>query len=211
MRVSDSNASILYLRLRRKVRLRAGEPIRLGHVAQLIADPSAEQSLLRLTLMTPRKEDGDVILIDMLCIVAKVKETYPHMLIEHFGEPHTLVEMATKPHKPNFALTVLVWTLLFIGSGLAIMNFHADVSMLAVHKRIYELVTGVRNDHPLLLQIPYSIGIGIGMMVFFNHLFRKKINEEPSPLEVEMFMYEENVNKYIILDEYEKMRRKGEE
>jgi stage V sporulation protein AA len=83
--------------------------------------------------------------------------------------------------------------------------------MLAVHKRIYELVTGVRNDHPLLLQIPYSIGIGIGMMVFFNHLFRKKINEEPSPLEVEMFMYEENVNKYIILDEYEKMRRKGEE
>jgi stage V sporulation protein AA len=211
MRVSDSNASILYLRLRRKVRLRASEPIRLGHVAQLIADPTAEQALLRLPLIVPHKNDGDVILIDMLQIVAKVKEIYPQMLIEHFGEPHTLVELATKPRKPNLALTLLVWFLLFIGSGLAIMNFHADVSMLAVHQRIYELVTGDRIDHPLLLQIPYSIGIGIGMMIFFNHLFRKKINEEPSPLEVEMFMYEENVNKYIILDEYEKIRRKGEE
>jgi stage V sporulation protein AA len=210
MRLADSNVSILYLRLRRKVRQRAGEPILLGHVAQLIADPSVEQALLRLPLLTPRKEDGDVILIDMLRIVAKVKEAYPKMLIEHFGEPHTLVEMASKPRKPNIVLIVLVWLLLFIGSGLAIMNFHADVSMLSVHKRIYELVTGIRNDHPLLLQIPYSIGIGIGMMIFFNHLFRKKINEEPSPLEVEMLMYEENVNRYMILDEYEKIRRKEE-
>jgi stage V sporulation protein AA len=210
MRMADSKASMLYLRLRRKVRLRAGEPIRLGHVAQLIADPSVEQALLRLPLLTPGKDDGDVILIDMLRIVAKVKEANPHMLIEHFGEPHTLVEMASKPRRPNVVLIVLVWLLLFIGSGLAIMNFHADVSMLAVHKRIYELVTGVRNDHPLLLQIPYSIGIGIGMMIFFNHLFQKKINEEPSPLEVEMFMYEENVNRYMILDEYEKIRRKEE-
>ena len=46
------------------------------------------------------------------------------------------------------------------------MNFHADVSMLAVHQRIYELMTGKKVDHPLILQIPYSIGIGAGMVHF---------------------------------------------
>ena len=43
------------------------------------------------------------------------------------------------------------------------------------------------------------------MLVFFNHLFRKRFNEEPNPLEVELYMYEENVNAYVIADE---MRRK---
>ena len=33
-------------------------------------------------------------------------------------------------------LLPLVWLLLFFGSGLAIMNFHEDVSMPEVHRRI---------------------------------------------------------------------------
>jgi stage V sporulation protein AA len=73
-----------------------------------------------------------------------------------------------------------------------------------VHIRITELVTGGRSDHPLWFQIPYSFGLGVGMLVFFNHLFRKRFNEEPNPLEVELYMYEENVNAYVIADEMSK-------
>lgn len=39
------------------------------------------------------------------------------------------------------------------------------------------------------------------MVLFFNHIFKKKFNEEPNPLEVEMFMYQENVNTYVIAEE----------
>jgi stage V sporulation protein AA len=88
------------------------------------------------------------------------------------------------------------------------MNFHADVSMLKVHQRIYEMMTGKETEKPYFLQIPYSIGIGAGMVLFFNHLFKKKFNEEPSPLEVEMFMYQENVNHYVITNEYSKLQEK---
>ncbi len=95
---------------------------------------------------------------------------------------------------------------MFIGSGLAIMNFHADVSMLAVQRKIYEMFTGEYIPNPLLLQIPYSLGIGIGMVIFFfNHLFKKKFNEEPSPLEVEMFTYQESLNQYVITEEYNRI------
>jgi stage V sporulation protein AA len=132
------------------------------------------------------------------------------MQVEHFGEPHTLVELVTDRKKPSVVRVALVWVLLFIGSGLAIMNFHADVSMMEVHRRIYELVTGRRVEHPLILQIPYSFGLGAGMVIFFNHLFKKKFNEEPSPLEVEMFLYEENVNRYIITEEYGKIGKKDD-
>lgn len=39
------------------------------------------------------------------------------------------------------------------------------------------------------------------MVLFFNHLFRKRINEEPSPLEVEMFNYQQDLDRYVMLKE----------
>ncbi|CAH1197353.1 hypothetical protein PAECIP111891_01181 [Paenibacillus allorhizoplanae] len=200
----------LYIRLRRKARVRKGQIVRLHHIAQLFVEPEYEQALNELIIHQPQQEDGNRVLIDMLLIIRKVKKRFPELQVEHFGEPHVLLEIYTDNKKANPLLIVIVWLLLFIGSGLAIMNFHADVSMLAVHQRIYELMTGKKVDHPLILQIPYSIGIGVGMVLFFNHLFKKKFNEEPSPLEVEMFMYQENINHYVITEEYSKINEEGD-
>ncbi|CAN7597883.1 stage V sporulation protein AA [Paenibacillus sp. LjRoot153] len=200
----------LYIRLRRKARVRKGQIVRLHHIAQLFVEPEYEQALNELIIHQPQQEDGNRVLIDMLLIIRKVKKRFPELQVEHFGEPHVLLEIYTDNKKANPLLIGIVWLLLFIGSGLAIMNFHADVSMLAVHQRIYELMTGKKVDHPLILQIPYSIGIGAGMVLFFNHLFKKKFNEEPSPLEVEMFMYQENINHYVITEEYSKINEEGD-
>lgn len=197
----------LYIRLRKRLRVAQGEAVLLGQAAQMIVDPPYENQLQQLIVYEPTARDGNLLLIDMLMIVRRIKQHFPEIVIEHFGEPHVLVEIAAPTTaKPNYALLVLVWVLLFIGSGLAIMNFHADVSMFKVHRRIYELVTGRMEAHPLLLQIPYSFGIGVGMVLFFNHLFKKKFNEEPSPLEVEIFLYQQSVNQYVITQEYGKIQ-----
>lgn len=90
------------------------------------------------------------------------------------------------------------------------MNFHADVNMLEVQIRIVEMVTGERDEHPYLFQIAYSLGLGFGMTVFFNHLFKKKWNEEPTPLEVEMYLYQENLDQYVVAEEYRKMNKAAE-
>ncbi|MCY9589428.1 MULTISPECIES: stage V sporulation protein AA [Paenibacillus] len=201
----------LYIRLRRRIRVPAREPVTLGRVAQMIVEPAYESTLRGLVLVQPKVKDGNRILIDMLSIVAAVKNVHPNLQIEHFGEPHTLVEIDSGTRKPNLLFLAAVWVLLFIGSGLTIMNFHADVSMLEVHQRVYELVTGKKTEHPLFLQIPYSLGIGIGMAVFFNHFFKKKFNEEPSPLEVEMFTYQENIDRYTIAEEYQSLNREKRE
>lgn len=203
--MQPASVPTVYLRLRKRMSIRRGEAVLLGQAAQLIADPAYEKALQNIMLYRPRESDGNIVLIDMMLIVERIRASYPFMQIEHFGEPHCLVEVGEPTKPPNVIFIVIVWLLLFIGSGLAIMNFHADVSMAEVHARIYRLVTGLDNERPLLLQIPYSIGIGVGMVVFFNHLFKKKFNEEPSPLDVEVFMYQESVNHYIVTEEYGKM------
>ena len=76
--------------------------------------------------------------------------------------------------------------------------------MKSVHQRIHYLVTGKHEARPLILQIPYSLGIGVGMILFFNHLFKRRFNDEPSPLELEMYLYGENLNQYVINHERSK-------
>jgi stage V sporulation protein AA len=198
----------LYIRLRKRIRLSKHKPILLGDVAQIIVDTSVEDELKRLPVYMPQDYDGTFVLVDMLRIVSAVKKQYPSFMIEYFGEPHTLVDLideSVKEKSPNVGLFLVMCVLLFIGSGLAIMNFHEDVSMPEVHRRIYELVTGRSSERPLLLQIPYSLGLGLGMVLFFNQWFKKKFSEEPSPLEVELYMYQENMNQYMITEEYQKM------
>lgn len=205
--VRNPESPMLYVRFRKKVSIRRGQVVRLGDVAQLLTEPELEPDISGLILFRPETEDGNLLLVDMMQVVRIVKNHHPAVRIEHFGEPHTIVEVSDGERKRNPLIIAAVWLLLFVGSGLAIMNFHEDVSMPEVHVRIYELLTGERPEHPYWLQIPYSIGIGIGMVLFFNHWFKKKFNEEPSPLEVEMFLYQQNLNHYVVAEEYAKMQQ----
>ncbi|CAM3567490.1 stage V sporulation protein AA [Marinicrinis lubricantis] len=197
--------TIVYMKLRKKVVLPRGESIKLGQVALMMTEPELESKLRDLVLASPAEEDGNLILLDMITIMQKMKAAHLHVTIENLGEPHVLVEMSKPQGKPNILLIAFIWLLLFFGSGLAIMNFHADVSMKEVHQKIYQLITGDFQENPFFLQVPYSFGLGAGMILFFNRIFKRKFNEEPNPLEVEMFMYEESVRQYVVQDEYKKM------
>lgn len=185
----------------------------LRDVAYLITDPQWREPLYTLLVLQPQESDGNLILVDLLTVIPRIQEVYPDAEIQPIGEGRTIVQIEgpSTAAKPSIALFVLVWLLLFFGSALTIMNFHADVSMLEVQIRIVEMLTGRRDEHPYLFQIAYSLGIGLGMVIFFNHLFKKKWNEEPTPLEVEMFLYQKNIDQYVINEEYRKMKRRRDE
>lgn len=195
----------LYVRLRLRLVIRPGGTVRLGDTARLLAGEELERRLSQLVIYRHRPEEGDRVIIDTLHIVRAVTEAEPGLAVEFVGDPQTLVAVADKPQKPLPGMMVLAWLLLFFGSGLAIMNFHADVSMLEVHRRMTELITGEKPARPLWFQIPYSIGVGLGMTLFFNRVFRRKLNEEPNPLEVEMYLYQDNVDAYVIAEEMQKL------
>src|SRR5699024_2856818 len=89
---------------------------------------------------------------------------------------------------------IFAWILLFIGTAMTIMNFHDDVNMQAVQQKVHFVLTGQETEYPLWIQIPYSLGLGLGMILFLNHWFKKRINEEPSPLEIELFTYQQDLD-----------------
>lgn len=192
---------MVYLRLRHRVHIRVNQTkIYLEDIARIIGTEEIVTSLQGLLIYELEKSDRNIIVIDLSSIVERITKNYP-IDIQAIGPSQTIIEVVPEQKKNNTILFVIVWLLLFVGSALTIMNFHEDVSMPAVHQKIYKLITGNEIERPLILQIPYSFGLGLGMVLFFNHFFKKRFNDEPSPLEVEMFNYQQDLDQYVMMNE----------
>ena len=74
------------------------------------------------------------------------------------------------------------------------------VDVGGLFSQIYTQVTGQTSGHFTVLEITYSIGIGLGVLFFFNHFGHMKITDDPTPMQIQMRLYEENVNKTLIKD-----------
>lgn len=191
----------IYLRMFNRIQVSPDSIIKIGELAQIIAPEPILSSIQKKEIYKITEQDKSNVVIDVMKVVAAIKEGNRNVDIQIVGPAQTIIEIVYKKKEVSIPVFLLIWILLFIGSALAIMNFHEDVSMGAVHQKIYKIVTGHSVKKPLLLQIPYSIGLGFGMIMFFNHLFRKRFNEEPSPLEVEVFNYQQDLDQYVIMNE----------
>jgi len=197
----DEMERTIYIRLYHRIQVQPNQEIRVKDVACIIADDPLLSQIDHLFIHKVKKEDRNMIVIDGMRIIKAITERVHDVDIQMIGPQQTIVEVVYTKKKLSIPLFILVWTLLFVGSALTIMNFHEDVSMQIVHQKLFKVITGIWDEKPLLFQIPYSIGLGLGMILFFNHLFKKRINEEPSPLEVEMFNYQHSIDQYIIFHE----------
>ncbi len=191
----------IYIRMRHKVQVRPDEKILINDITQLIAPEEIFMQLKTQCIHHVSREDRNIIVIDVMKVIAAITEKDPHADVQTIGPAQTIVEVVYKKKGVSFPLFLLIWLLLFFGAALAIMNFHEDVSMQSVHQELYTIITGKEEMKPLLFQIPYSLGLGLGMILFFNHIFKKRINEEPSPLEVEMFNYQLDLDNYVNMHE----------
>jgi len=94
--------------------------------------------------------------------------------------------------------TIFVCLVCFFGAAFAIMTFNNDVNVTDVFGEVYLLIMGRESDGFTILELTYSIGLAIGIIAFFNHFARWKLNTDPTPLEVEMRLYEDNISKTLI-------------
>src|SRR5690625_1779203 len=200
--------AILYLRLKRKISVNEKTIITLKDVAHVSINDHRLDELQKIPLYQVSPEDAEYVVIDGFHIVRFIQQYDPEITIEILGTTESIVHIKTRKRNVSILFVCFVWLVLFIGAAMTIVNFHYDVSMQEVHQKIHFLFTGTHEKYPLFIQIPYSIGLGVGMILFLNHWFKKRLNEEPSPLELELFQYKRRVDDYIARSEE---RRVGKE
>lgn len=138
---------------------------------------------------------------NVLDIIKKVEEINSSLQVNNVGEVDFII--AYEPPKPpnylwQWLKTIFVCFVCFAGAAFAIMTFNNDVSVGDVFKEIYLAVTGTESDGFTVLEASYSVGLALGIIVFFNHFAKFQISKDPTPLEVEMRLYEDNINKTLI-------------
>ncbi|MFC4404300.1 stage V sporulation protein AA [Gracilibacillus xinjiangensis] len=191
----------IYLRLKKKIAVNPNHLLKLSDIAYITGNISGLSRLNELEIYQITDKDKNVSVIDGFLLLKQLIHAYPAITFELIGPNQIIVEIKKQTKKVNIIVLTAIWLLLCVGSAMAIMNFHYDVSMEQVQQSLAYLLTGERVNKPLLIQIPYSFGLGLGMVLFFNHIFKKRFNEEPSPLEVEMFNYQQDLDNYLIYHE----------
>jgi stage V sporulation protein AA len=202
----------IYIRMRNRVLAKPEEIIYLDDIAQIIAPETIIPKLKKLKVHQISVHDRNIVIIDVMKVIRLISNLIENADVQTIGPAQTIIEVMLKKKQMSLPFFILIWFLLFFGSAMAIMNFHDDVSMRSVQEKLYKIITGVEDSKPWIFQIPYSIGLGLGMILFFNHVFQKRINEEPSPLEVEMFNYQMDLDNYVIIHENkESMKRTNDD
>lgn len=192
---------VIYVQMKSHVRKSQEDSILLDDIARLSGQEGDLTPMIQTPIYKIRKQDQNIIVIDYFIVIKHLMKGFPDKDFRLIGEPYSIIKVEEKDRGKRSLTLILVWILLFIGAAMTIMNFHYDVSMQEVQQELYFIFTGERTDYPLLIQIPYSLGLAVGMLLFFNHWFKKKITDEPSPLEMELHNYQKQIDDYLIKHE----------
>ena len=138
-------------------------------------------------------------------IITKILESIDNIDVTILGGPDVLLEIKDKEDSNGiyvFLKTAFIMLVLFFGAGAALINFYEDVNMKSLVEKIYYFITGVKKENPLIMTIPLSFGIGLGMFAFFSRVssLSKRRKQEPGPLELELYLYDKDLEDYILDD-----------
>lgn len=140
-------------------------------------------------------------IVSVIKVVDTILKEYPELEIQSVGEMECIVEYVGDKKRSKLwdMLKVLFVSLIsFFGAGFAIMTFNEDVSVSEVFGSLYNYVVGNIPEKPGVLELTYSLGLGIGIILFYGHIGGRRITKDPTPIEVQMRIYERDVNDALV-------------
>ena len=106
----------------------------------------------------------------VLDVLEDIQKEYPSLKIENLGEADFIItyeEEKGKSRLTGYLKTIMVSVLSFFGAAFSIMTFNNDVDIRGLFADVYLLFTGQTSDGFTVLELAYSFGLGIGIILFF--------------------------------------------
>lgn len=205
---------ILYIKLKEKAKL-SSTKIRICDVARIMCNEDSDMKRVGELEIVDMSEEVEtaaghkifrkvITVFDIIKSVNQLKEDWEMVFL---GDSDMIVEydLATKKSRTTEAIKlVLVCILVFFGAAFTIMAFNNDISITGVFEQVYLQATGRRKPQVSELEVAYSIGLFLGITVFFNHVGNKKLTNDVTPIEVELNKHNKDRMDTIISMEEEK-------
>lgn len=176
--------------------------IHLSDVAKIYSkDIQVAERIKKLVLFQVKSEKKKNYVFSILKVIELIQNSFPEYLICNVGEVDFIVEYSPKEkeHKVWKWIKIgIVCLVTFFGSAFTIMTFNEDASVSEIFDKIYEVTLGEKNTDSYLLEISYAIGLPIGCLVFFNHFANFKLTQDPTPLQIQLRLNEQEINETLV-------------
>ena len=131
-------------------------------------------------------------------VIEAVNEKFPDLHI-NFLKPDDIIIFFDnyKKDRTKYIRVFIVSIVVLMGSIMGIMNFHADVNMAHSQFMMVDAITDNPKEYMPYFQLPYSIGIGIGVALFFNKFIPTYSKGEPSPLDLKMISLDAEIQNQL--------------
>lgn len=191
------------------VYIKAGQSVCINHRKVLIKDvakiycssPEMTKIIENIRLFTFPNEKSSRETISIMKLIQEIKAIYKEVEIYNLGEQDILVyyKMPEKKKKwPEKLKVAAICLTSFFGSAVSIMGYNNDVEVDQVFSQLYYKTFGIEGPEANFMHFFYAAGLFVGMILFFNHASQKRLSDEPTPVEVQMRLYEKNVNDALI-------------
>lgn len=194
--------NIIYLKADQSVSLNKRKVCIEDIVTVYCSDPGIMTDVKKIKLFSFPNEKNVRETISILKIVQEINKRYPENQICNLGKEDIVVYYKKTQGSKKWVTTlkvVFICFTLFFGAGISVMGYNNDVDLNKVFSKIYFLTTGIKTKEPNIMHLCYALGLFLGMIVFFNHASQKRLSDEPTPVEVQMRVYEDNVNQAVIV------------
>ena len=197
----STNNVTLYLKAEQNVELQS-EDVYIKDIGKLTCkDEHILAKVKAIKLLHFKEGEKKRQVISILKVIEEIETAFPNVTVENLGEIDVLVEQIDVDKHKGAVQTIkiiFVSAISFFGTAFTIMAFHNDIGINEVFTKVYEMIMGQASDGYGILELSYSIGLAVGIIVFFNHIGGRRITKDPTPIEVEMRVYETDVNKALI-------------
>lgn len=199
---------ILYIKIDKNIQV-TNKKVYLEDVAKLYSpDRNLVKNLNQCVVMNIDSKEDVKYCFSIMKIIEIISKKHPEVEVVNLGETEFILSYE-KPKKPKkmleYVKTAFTGFIIFFGGAFSIMTFNEDASIQDIFDKIYQLVMGEEKTGWSVLEIGYSIGIAIGVILFFNHFSKVKLTKDPTPMQIEMRKYEDDINSTLIQD----VSRKG--
>ena len=191
----------VYLKMDAKIKLR-GDVVRIGDLGKIYCvEPTVVNKIKTLQIYRFQKSDHNRCVIGVLKVIELIQQEYPGYAIDIVGETESIVEQISGKSNPrwlDYLKISFISALCFLGTMYTVMSYHNEISIVDLFDEVYLMVTGMESDGFTSLEAAYSIGLSLGIIIFYNHIGKRKLTPDPSPISVEMRTYEDDVNRSLV-------------
>lgn len=189
-------ADIIYLNLSPKIQITQAE-ITVADVAEVTCKKEELLEQIKKIQIYKMGENHSRRIISCLKVISCIERAFPSVIVMTSGAEEVIVEYSAQPeHNKCWEIfkVIFVGCVTFFGTGFTIMAFHNDIGIRNVFEQIASMIVGKAQEGMLTLEISYAFGLTVGIVVFFNHIGKRRITHDPTPIEVSMRKYEDDVN-----------------